>query len=517
MAKTRGAVAAGHALTVEAAEQILRDGGNAFDAVIAALAMACVAEPVLASPAGGGFLLARPAGAPARVYDFFVHTPRVRGSEEDLDFYEVHADFGPTTQAFHIGRGTVATPGVARGMFDVQRDLCSRPMTQLVHGAVRAAKEGIRVTDHQAYVFEIVTAIFKSTDAMLSIFGSRERENELVGSGELLRQPELADSLEALAIEGADLLYRGEIAKSIVSDLDNAGPLRAADLENYQVIVREPLSFDYRNARVLTNPPPSSGGILAAFGLKLLEHQRSLGGDFGSPEHLGILARTMSATAAARVEAQASRPNAPLEGDVLLDSAWLERYRSEVWGRSRSARGTTHISVVDEAGNLAGLTVSNGEGSGYVIPGTGIVMNNMLGEDDINPRGFQRWTPDERMTSMMAPTAVLWRDGRAVATGSGGSNRIRSVILQMLVNLVDFAMPVEEAVNAPRMHWDDGLLSVEGGFDPDRIARLLEEFSEHHVWEERNLFFGGAHTVATDGRGFTCAGDPRRGGESRVV
>ena len=517
MARTRGAVAAGHALSAEAAEQILHDGGNAFDAVIAALAMACVAEPVLASPAGGGFLLARPASERARVYDFFVHTPRVRGKEEDIDFHQVHADFGPTTQAFHIGRGTIATPGVVRGMFDIQRDLCSRPMSELVHSAVRAAKEGVRVTEHSAYVFEIVSAIFKSTEAMRAIFGSTERKDELAGTGERLRQPELADSLEVLAIEGADLFYRGEMARRIVEDLTDAGQLGAEDLENYAVILREPLAFDYRDANVLTNPPPSSGGLLAAFGLKLLEHERTLGGEFGSAAHVGLLARTMEATAGARVEAQATRPNAPLEGGVLLDPAWLERYRREVWRNSAASRGTTHISVVDEAGNLASLTVSNGEGSGYVIPGTGIVMNNMLGEEDINPLGFQRWSPDQRMTSMMAPTAVVWRDGRALVTGTGGANRIRSVILQMLVNLVDFGMPVEDAVNAPRLHWDEGLLSIEGGFDPERIGSVLDEFPEHHLWEERNLFFGGAHTVATDGRGFTCAGDPRRGGESRVV
>lgn len=517
MAMTRGAVAAGHALTADAAQQILHDGGNAFDAVIAALAMACVAEPVLASLAGGGFLLARPAGQRPRVYDFFAHTPRVRAREEDLDFYEVHADFGPTTQAFHIGRGTIATPGVARGMFDIHRDLCSRPMPELVHDAVRAAKEGVLLTEHQAYLFEVVSAIFTSTEAMRAIFGSTARKGALAGAGERLHQHELADSLEVLAIEGADLFYRGEMARRMAADLENGGQLGLADLENYAVTVREPLEFAYRDVRVLTNPPPSSGGLLAAFGLKLLEHERTLGGEFGSPAHVSRLARVMAATAAARIEARALTPHVPLEGDVLLDPAWLARYRREVWKNAKASRGTTHISVVDEAGNLASLTVSNGEGSGYVIPGTGVVMNNMLGEEDINPDGFQRWTPDRRMTSMMAPTAVLWRDRRAAVTGTGGSNRIRSVILQMLVNLVDFAMPVEEAVEAPRIHWDDGLLSIEGGFDSERIAAVLEEFPEHHVWEQRNLFFGGAHTVATDGRGFTAAGDPRRGGASRIV
>ena len=152
-----------------------------------------------------------------------------------------------------------------------------------------------------------------------------------------------------------------------------------------------------------------------------------------------------------------------------------------------------------------------------MIPGTGIVMNNMLGEDDLNPGGFHRWTPDERMTSMMAPTALAWRDGRRVATGSGGSNRIRTALLQVLVDLVDFAMEVEDAVAAPRIHVEDSFLSVEGGFDPERIAPVLEAWPEHQVWEAANMFFGGAHTVASGPRGVEGAGDSRRDGACAIV
>ena len=339
-------------------------------------------------------------------------------------------------------------------------------------------------------------------------------------AGERLANPMLADALEAIAIEGADLFYRGEIAASLVADMAAGGHLTAADLAGYRVRKRAPLSLDYRGVRVLTNPPPSSGGTLTGFGLALLGAEDAGAGPFdagrfgssafGSPAHLGRLAAVMEATSAARVERS-------IEALASLDPASVARWREQVAGRARAFRGTTQVSVIDTAGNVASATVSNGAGSDYVVPGAGIVMNNMLGEADLNPGGFHRWPLDERMTSMMAPTALAWRDGRRVATGSGGSSRIRTALLQVLVNLVDFGMDVEEAVAAPRIHVEDAFLSVEGGFDPERIAPVLEAWPDHQVWDAPNMFFGGAHTVASGPRGVEGAGDPRRGGACVVV
>jgi len=212
----------------------------------------------------------------------------------------------------------------------------------------------------------------------------------------------------------------------------------------------------------------------------------------------------------------AADDRAGLDTGRMLDDAFLARYRDEIAGRAASRRGTTHISVIDADGNLASLTVSNGEGSGYVVPGTGIVMNNMLGEEDLNPGGFQRWPGGHRMTSMMAPTLLEWPDGDTVALGSGGSNRLRTAILQVLLNLIDFKLPVEESVQAPRVHYENGLLSIEGGFDVEGLGALLEAYPDHHLWEERNMFFGGVHTVAATKRGMQGAGDARRGGVSVV-
>jgi gamma-glutamyltranspeptidase/glutathione hydrolase len=445
------------------------------------------------------------------VYDFFVQAPGTRQPESNLDFRPILADFGAVTQEFHIGLGTVAVPGLVRGLFDIHRDLGTLPMADIVAQAVAHANNGVHVTPFQAYLFRVVSATFTATESCHRIFRSADDAAALVGEGEILRQPELADTLETLAIEGDDLFYRGEIAAAIQNDMQAGGQITIGDLAAYAVERRAPLTLDYHGVRVHTNPPPSSGGLLIGFGLKLLESMDVAALGFATCGYLDTLAQVIGATAEARV---AAGGDTGLDSGQILDDAFLARYREEIAGRAASRRGTTHMSVIDAQGNLASLTVSNGEGSGYVVPGTGIVMNNMLGEEDLNPGGFQRWPEAHRMTSMMAPTALEWPNGDTVALGSGGSNRLRSAILQVLVNLVDFTLPVEEAVQAPRVHYENGLLSVEGGFHMESLGALLEDFPDNHVWEQRNMFFGGVHTASATKDGMRGTGDARRGGAS---
>jgi len=514
--KPRGAVAAGHEATARAAEFILQEGGNAFDAAVAALCTACVAEPVLSSLGGGGFLLTHSADGEDTLYDFFVHTPKQRRAAEDRDFRPISADFGSAQQEFHIGLGSVATPGVVKGLFTAHRDLCTLPMARLMAPAIQLAHEGVPVNGFQAYIFRIIHAIFSATPEALNIFASR-RGDGLVQEGELLKQPALADTFAALAREGEALFYEGAIAQAIDGLCSNhGGHLSAADLADYQVIKRPPIELPYRNARVLTNPPPSSGGILIAFALKLLEAVPLEDHAFGSAAHLELLAEAMALTNKARLDAHLEDASHPDPGR-LLDPEYVAGYREQILGRAQSLRGTTHISVMDAQGNVASLSVSNGEGCGHIVPGAGVMLNNMLGEQDLNPRGFHRWPPDQRMTSMLSPSLAVFPDGRHIAIGSGGSNRLRTAILQVLVNLVDFHMNLEDAVHAPRIHCEADLLNIEGGFAADDLRSLGARFPQHKIWEERNLFFGGTHCVEWDGVTFHGSGDPRRGGVALIV
>ena len=490
------AIACGHEVTAGAAREVLEEGGNAFDAAIAAACAACVAEPVLSSLAGGGYLLAGRAGAPPVVYDFFVDTPLTCRPCADIDLYPIHADFGTVTQEFHIGMGSVATPGMPAGLFAVHRDLCSLPMPRLVAPAARAAREGVAINPLQASIFRVVAPIYVATAAARAIYG-HDRES-LPGDGERFRQGELATALERFAVEGAELFYGGEFGQGLVEACaTGGGQLTLDDLRRYRVFCRPPLRVDYRGARISTNPPPSRGGMLIAFALALLAEASP-----GSREQwLRALAGAMQLTNQARAESD----------EPLLDEELLARYRAELRSRPGFNRGTTHISVVDAEGNVAAVSLSNGEGCGHVLPGTGIMLNNMLGEEDLNPGGFQAWAPGTRMASMMAPTLLERASGHAVL-GTGGSNRIRSAILQVITNLVDFGMTPEEAIAAPRIHVEGDLLSIEGGFTPAEDAALAATGLQADLWPDRNLFFGGVHVVAQGEDGLFAAGDPRRGG-----
>ncbi len=515
--ETKGIIAAGHPETAAAAAAILEEGGNAFDAALAGMCAACVAEPVLASLGGGGFLLASPGAGRPVLYDFFPQTPKARKPE--AEFFAILADFGPAQQEFHIGMGSMATPGTVKGMFRVLDDLGSMPMARIVEPAIALARGGVRINALQAYILEVVASIYGSNDACRAIFSSPRRPGKLLGEGETLSMVEFADTLEALAGEGPDLFYRGDIARRLAEDCrDRGGHLTAADLAGYAVEVRRPLELAYAGRRLITNPPPSTGGILIAFALSLLAGGGLGKLGFGTSAHLERLARTMEATNRARVESRLHEA-AGTAAEVLLDPGFLDHYRRHVLGRPMASRGTTHIGVIDGAGNAAALTLTNGEGAAYLVPGTGIMVNNMLGEEDINPHGFDRWPEDLRMSSMMAPTLMVEPGGEMVAIGSGGSNRIRTAILQVLLNLIDFAMPIADAVASPRIHFEDGRLSIEDGFEEAEVAALGSAFPDIERWGGRNFFFGGAHCVVYDPRRrrFSGAGDPRRGGVTRTV
>lgn len=508
MNKAIGAVSAGHESTADAAAQVLKDGGNAFDAVIAAHLTACVAEPVLASFGGGGFLMVETAKGERFLYDFFVQTPRRIRRKEDLHFFPISADFGYAIQEFHIGPGSVATPGSVEGIFKIYDDLCTLPFSRLSEQAISLAREGIEMNSFQSGAIDITKPIYFSNKEAADIYKSLKKENSLIQEGEKLKQPYLADFIEQLSLEGKSFFYEGEIAEKICSICaEKGGHLTQNDLTNYSVIKRKPLLFKYRDSFLATNPPPSSGGLLIAFALRLLESAES--------EYIAtnseLLAFVQKLTNRARIDNLIESSDPEKMGD-LLDDSFVELYKKEVRDRLKSYNGTTQISVMDSMGNLASLTISNGSGSGVMIPETGVMLNNMLGEEDLNPKGFYKWQEDTRISSMMAPTIMDMNDGKKVALGSGGSNRIRTAILQVLLNLTDKRMSLKEAIQEPRIHFENDFLNIESGFPAKIIKRLSRAYPENKIWEKGNLFFGGVNAVAGKGGQFEGFGDPRRGG-----
>jgi len=510
----KGAVAAGHELTAAAAE-LLRDGGNAFDAALAGVLAACVTEPVLASPGGGGFLLARTAAGKTTLFDFFAQTPGHCPPATTLDFKAIQADFGTVTQEFHMGLGSVAVPGLVAGVFELHAALGHAPMDRIVAPAARFARDGVPLAPLLASIMDVVSPIMLGSKSARAMFESSIAPGKVLQVGEPHAAPDLAVLLEGLAAEGADLFYRGEVARAMTDQCgDGGGILAMQDLAAYRVERRMPLRRRVGGGQISTNPPPSSGGPLILFSLALAEAARQVG-DTGPHG----LVEAMRLTNDARRTSGLAEDSSDAVAATSLSQGFMDAYLAQIPGRAIKVGGTTHLSVVDGQGNAAALSASNGEGCGHIVPGTGFMLNNMLGEEDINPNGFFNWLPDNRISSMMAPTLLDLPGGGLMALGSGGSNRIRTAILQVIVNLLWGGMALSDAVEAPRIHYERGLLNIEGGHDQDVVDALAAAYPDHTVWPDRNFFFGGVHAagIVGDGMPFAGAGDPRRGGIAHVL
>jgi gamma-glutamyltranspeptidase/glutathione hydrolase len=501
---TRGVVAAGHPLSAEAGAEALRAGGNAVDAALAAMLTSFAAEPLLSGLGAGGYMLVVPgeggglwpASGVARepvLLDFFVEVPG-RGADpaQRAELVPVDVNFGDAVQIFNVGAASVGTYGMAHGVCTAAERFGRVPLAELAAPAAALARSGVPLNAQQAYVVEILGGIVTSTPEVAAIYAP---DGNVLGEGGRVRQPALADALERLAAEGARPFYEGDVAAAVVDLLSAQGGLvTRADLAAYETVVRAPVRARYRGREVLTNPPPSAGGTLIAYALALLDRDPP-------PPSLAALVAAMEAT-------QRERGEDFLAG--LDEPGFAERWLA---GRLGS---TTHVAVIDADGGACSVTCSNGEGAGIVVPGTGIHLNNMLGEHDLNPLGFHRFPAGRRMPSMMAPTAVL-RDGQVeLVLGSAGSNRIRSAILQTIVCALDHGMPAGDAVRAPRVHYEDGVVYAEPGADVSELEAAGQAVARFRAL---NLFFGGVQAVERDAASgaLSGGGDPRRGGAAVVA
>jgi gamma-glutamyltranspeptidase / glutathione hydrolase len=493
----RGAVAAGHPLTAQTGARVLEAGGNAVDAAVAASLVSWVAESPLNGPGAGGFMLVhRARDRSSRVFDFFVSVPGLGLPDRALsDMDRVDVDFsGGSTQVFHIGAASCAVPGAALGLEQAHKSMGSLPWRELFQPAIELARTGVELNNGQAYLHAILDLILRHTPESRAVY---EQNGERLVVGDTLIQEDLAQTLELIADRGARVLYEGELADAISDHVRaNGGCMTHQDLNDYRVIRRRPVSAQFCGEEYLSNPPPSAGGILIAFGLPLLEE---LGpGEPGTAEAIDALARVMREQAHARVNARV------VSGGL---SRALEERAAVV------SRGTTHISVIDGKGNAVALTASTGAGSGVVVPGTGIHINNMIGEFDLAkpPR------PGARLRSMMSPSITLRDGGPHLVVGSAGSLRLRGAVMQIVVNVVAHDLPVEHALERPRVHLEGEHLHCEGGHDPAELDRLEAMGWDVTRWRRQNLFFGGASAVTSKDGELAAAGDPRRGGAGVVV
>ena len=293
--------------------------------------------------------------------------------------------------------------------------------------------------------------------------------------------------------------------------MKDGGLLKREDLSNYKVIERTPLKTDFNGKIIITNPMPSPGGTLIAFTLQILS--KKFPGE-KIDNRLLTLGMRLAQIARSEIISGNNRKNSLA---TILSPSYFKRYLDlfdyEISlnpNKEKSGSGsTTHMSIIDSQGNAASITTTNGEGCGYIIPGTGIMMNNILGEEDLNPDGFHNWETTKRMSTMMSPTIVIGDSGPELVLGSGGSNRIRSAIKQVIINKFTKNMNLEEAIEAPRIHLEENIIHCESGVN---AGELTFPWSTIHPWHEKNLFFGGVNAVTPT----NAVGDTRRSGYGLV-
>ena len=481
-----GVVAAGHPGTAQVGADVLAAGGTAVDAAVAAVLASCVLEPMMTGLAGGGYAMIAPPGGEPVLLDFFVAAPGLGADPADRGpLLSVEVDWGDAVQVFGAGPAANGVYGLPAGLAAMAERYGTLPLAELSRPAAALARDGAPVTEMQAAMFRLMAPILATGAGTAAAYLPG---GQPPAAGTVLREPDLADTLDRLGAEGPAPFYTGDLARAVSEHvLAGGGLLTPADLAGYAVVEREPISVRYRDREVVTNPPPNAGGVLLAYALMLLDREPA-------PPDASALVRAMLA-------AQDARDAAFYAG--LPEPGFAGRFLSSRVG------STTHISVLDDAGGACSVTTSNGEGSGVLVPGTGLHLNNMCGEIDLSPLGYFTTPPGVRLASGMAPTLVR-RDGALeLVLGSAGSSRIRSALLQVIVNTVDLGLPVQAAVDAPRLHAEEGTVLVEPGIDGAALAEAGHRVTRFRV---RNSYFGGCQAVSWAGGVPAGGGDPRRAG-----
>lgn len=480
--KIKGSLASGHKKTTEAGTEVLLAGGNIFDACVASAFAAPIAEPLLTSIAGGGLLMAK---TPNKVqsYDFFVNYPGLSGlSERPFDLLTVN--FSGGSQDFHIGPSTLAVPGNLIGLIITHHEKGRIPFKEVITPALEMAKNGIKVTKTQNMTFDLLEPLLSKSKEGKSLFYPNGKR---IQTDDTFKNLPYSNFLEQLRkLENFDQLMsfvKTNFYGLILESMKGRSHISKKDLDDYQVKINTPITGHCLGKEFYSCPLPSLGGK-AVFEIltKFLEDplpQSYLSNEF--IRQMGIVFQNFENT-----------------------------HKDEFF-----KKGTTHISGLDELGNACSLSMTNGEGCGEFISGTGIMLNNMLGEDDLCSPDINDWKPGERLGSMMAPLII--HDPKdpmdTIVLGAGGSKRIRSSLTLIALLINGYGMSLEEAIQYPRINFDGNSFQIEPGFKEESL-NILSELAPINVWQEQDFYFGGVHGV----RGLNSAwGDQRRDGFGKTV
>ena len=491
-------VRARHAMVVtrephatEAGLNVLRAGGNAVDAAVAAGLALAVTHPSAGNIGGGGFMLIRFADGRATFLDFRERAPGKAGRDMYLD-----AGGKPTGESV-LGWRACGVPGSLRGFEYASRKYGRKPWSDLVAPAVELAANGFPVSYGLASSLRASRNLSKFPESR-RIF---QRDGRYFERGETLVQPELARTLARVAKEGAKDFYEGETARILAREMaSHGGLITLDDLKGYAVVERRPLEGDYRGYHIVGAPPPSAGGVGLLQMLGMLEGSGYEKAGAGSAAAIHYVAECMRRCYADRSEYLADPDYYDVPVKALLDRPYLAKRRESIDlekatpsrslrpgdFKSREGGETTHYSIVDAEGNAVAVTytLNGGYGSGVAVPGLGALMNNEMDDFSAKPGApntsgliygeANAIQPGKRPLSSMTPTIVLRGGNLYMVLGTPGGLRIISNVLEVLLNVVDFRMNIQDAVNRPRFHhqWQPDKLYLEPGFSPDTEALL---------------------------------------------
>jgi len=527
-----GMVATDARIATDVGVEILAAGGNAVDAAVATGFALAVVYPAAGNIGGGGFAVVRLADGTVASLDFREKAP----ADAHRDMYLDEA--GEVTRDSVLGHRASGVPGSVAGLWELHERYGSLPWADVVAPAIRLAADGFIVDED--FAGSAADARFEQFEGSRALFRA---EGEPVAEGATWRNPELAEVLGRIVDEGPAAFYQGSTADMIVAEMERGGGLIThADLLAYEAIWREPVVLDYRGYEVISMPPPSSGGLTLALMSNVLE-----GYDLGDlpwhgEQHLHLLAEVMRRAFADRNHWLGDPDFIDNPRDMFLSEEYAAELRSSIrpdvatpseeinpgsGSDGSEAMHTTHYSVVDSAGNAVGVTttLNHGNGSGVTVQGAGFLLNNEM--DDFaskpgTPNAFglvqgeaNAIAANKRMLSAMTPTIVV-RDGRAqLITGASGGPTIITGVYQVMSNVLDFAMAIDDAVRAPRVHQQhlpDILLYEGGGLGPEQIAAL--EALGHELMPGR-FNIAVAASLLLGGDGWMGAHDPRAMGAAR--
>ena len=465
--------------------------------------MAGVAEPLLSGLAGAGLATVRYEG---EVYcvDFFANMPGIGLSDgEPARMDEVRINFGPTTQGFFVGLGSAAVPGIPCGMWELQRRFGRLSMSDLVVPAVEAASGGVPVTEGFAWVCELLWPILDRSEAVRAMFSTDGRP---LRAGDTFRCEPLSQTLSAFG-RTEDYFVSGPGADALLSQLGAESRMNKADLAAQASRVRPALGIRYRDAVLWVPGSPSAAGVGVANSVAGIESLEPM----------------VEATGIESVQSMvnALRSTEGLKGEEFLRDLFMDGFDRDFVARLQAAKKTadrltpgytTHISTVDADGNAVSTTHSLGETAGELAGDTGVLINNFLGEGDVNPTYFRR-PAGARLITMCCPSIIERSSGQVVALGSGGSSRIPTAVVHGARYLVDHDWSISDAVRGPRTHVENGVVHVESdGRTGETMTKVAQAIPDMVRFDGPNMFFGGLHVAAHGPDGFDGQGDARRSG-----